>query len=652
MQAPRFWYPKRKGSLPFEARLLWPLGALYNAGARLRSIVSKTERAPLPVICVGNLTVGGTGKTPAVIALAEMLIDMGRNPVILTRGYGGSEAGPLHVDLKSHEAASVGDEAMLLARAAPVIVSRNRAAGALLAAEKGADIILMDDGFQNPTIAKDYSLIVVDGRRFLGNGCVFPAGPLRENAYTGLGRADAILIMGGDPGLPLPPELEAFRGPKLRAGLEPQVHAALLKDIKVLAFAGIGTPEKFFRTVKSLGARVMAEVSFPDHHPYTERDIRNLKRRALELEADLVTTEKDVVRLPESAENIVAIPVKARFADLGAMKDLLASWTSGEGNDAFITRVSDEKRQASPQHYVEAAAFYALMGFFRLLGLDRASAVGGWLARTVGPRISPANRARRNLALAMPELSKEQREKVVVQMFDNLGRTFGEYAHLDKFRVTGEDPQIEVIGAEHIASAKAEGRGVIAISGHFANWELIPLAAYLNGISGAGVYRAPNNPFIDDWLVQQRIKNTFPSQIPKGSEGGRLIIKALRSGKDVAMLIDQKMNEGLAVPFFGHPAMTAPAAATLSIRYDMPIIPIRIERIKGARFRVHFDAPPNLTRTGDLNTDVYNLCVWHNEYLEKAIRKNPGQWLWLHQRWGKFKNGELQLPKRARNQAA
>ena len=652
MQAPDFWYPKRRGRVPFEARLLWPFAALYGAGGRLRQKFTRARAADIPVICVGNLSLGGTGKTPAAMALAELLIDMGRKPAILTRGYGGKERGPLIVDPKTHTAADVGDEPLLLARAAPVIVARDRPAGAAFAAERGADTILMDDGFQNPTLAKDYSFVVVDGRRFFGNGCTFPAGPMRENAYTGLARADAVLIMGGDAATPLPPELEAFRGPKLRAQLEPQVHAALLADIKVLAFAGIGAPEKFFRTVKSLGARMMGEVSFPDHHPYTERDVESLKRRALELEADLVTTEKDAVRLPPGTQNIAAIPVKATFDDAGAMQDLLTTWLSDEKEEPLIARVSDEKRKPSLQHYVEGALFFTAMAFFRLLGLERASALGGWLARAIGPRVSAANRARNNLKLAMPELSEDQRERVVKQMFENLGRLMGEYPHLDKFTATGPNAHIEVIGADIIERVKAEHGGVVVVSGHFANWELIPLAAHLNGINGAGVYRAPNNPFMDDWLVEQRIKHTFPSQIPKGPEGGRLIIKAARSGMDVAMLIDQKMNEGLAVPFFGHPAMTPPAAATLSIRYDMPIIPLRLERVSGTKFRLYVDEPPTLARTGDLNTDVQSLCVWLNEYLEMAIRKNPGQWLWLHQRWGKFKNGELELPKKLRNQAA
>ena len=652
MQSPKFWYPTKKGQTPFTARILWPLAALYDFGASVRRWASKPEHTPVPIICVGNLTVGGTGKTPVVIALAEQLQEMGRKPFVLSRGYGGALHGPVLVDPKNHRAHDVGDEPLLIARAAPVVVCKDRRMGARFAAREGADIILMDDGFQNPTLHKDHSLVVIDGRRLLGNGRVFPAGPLRENIQAGLARADALLIMGGDPSLALPPELEAFSGPKLRADLKPQVHAELLRGIKVLAFAGIGSPDKFFRTVKSLGARVMGVVSFPDRHPYTEKDLKSLKKRARDLEADLVTTEKDAVRLPASAENVATIPVRTEFANNAAVKALLSEWTTSEPDDTLMVRVNEEKRQIKFQHYLEAGLFFAVMGLFRVLGLKHGSALGGWIARTIGPRVKPADRARHNLSLAMPDLSKEQQEEIILAMFDNLGRTLAEYAHFDKFTTKGSGAQIEVVGEEIFTSMRAEAKGGILISGHFANWELMPLALRERGGKGAEIYRAPNNPLIDDWLIKQRATHIFPVQIPKGAEGGRSLLKVIRGGDFVAMLVDQKMNDGIPVPFFGKEAMTPPAAAALSLRYKVPILPIRMERVEGTKFRVILSEPPNLPPTGDMNVDIYNLTVWLNEYLESAIRENPSQWLWLHQRWGKFKNGELQLPKKLREKAA
>lgn len=315
-------------------------------------------------------------------------------------------------------------------------------------------------------------------------------------------------------------------------------------------------------------------------------------------------------------------------------------------------RVSEEKRQPKPLHYIEAGLFFAVIGFFRLLGLKWASNFGGFMARNIGPRISPANRARRNLALTMPELSPEEVEKIIYEMFDNLGRTAAEYAHLAKFSKADLGEYVEVVGEEIIHSVRAEGKGAILVSGHFANWELMPLALRKYGGKGAEIYRAPNNPFIDDWLIKQRATNIFPVQIPKGAEGGRALLKVVRSGQDMAMLVDQKMNDGIPVPFFGLEAMTPPAAAALSLRYKVPIIPVRMERVKGTKFRLIVSPPPSLPSTGDMNMDTYNLCVWLNEFLEKAIRERPSQWLWLHQRWGKFKNGELEKRKSKQDEAA
>ncbi len=646
MQPPEFWYPHKRGQTPALARMLAPVAALYGFGAQARHRLTQSQHVSVPVICVGNLTVGGAGKTPVVIALAEVLSKMGRKPFILTRGFGGALPGPVRVDAETHSAAEVGDEPLLLARAAPVIVCRDRPVGARYAVAEGADIILMDDGFQNPTLHKDYSLVVVDGRRFVGNGRVFPAGPLRESVKSGLARADAMIIMGGDPARPLPPEIDGFSGLSLRANLVPQIDQSLIKDKKVLAFAGIGAPARFFQTVRSLGARIVGEVSYPDHYPYTTKDIRILKKRAFELEADLVTTEKDAVRLPPAGQKILTVPVKAEFANKLALKELLENWTEIPAPmETVEIRVNAEKRKAKLQHYPEAAVFFAVIALFRALGLERASAFGGWLTRTIGPRIKASDRARRNLALVMPELSSDEVEDIVYKMWDNLGRTAGEYAHLDKFTAAGTNAHIELVGEEIFNSVRAEGKGAIMVSGHFANWELMPLALRERGGRGAEIYRAPNNPFIDNWLIRQRSTHIFPVQIPKGAEGGRPLLKVIRAGQDVAMLVDQKMNDGIPVPFFGLEAMTPPAAAALSLRYKVPIIPARMERLKGTKFRLIVHEPPVLASTGDMNMDIYNLSVWLNEFLEKAIRERPEQWLWLHQRWGKFKNGKLETRK-------
>lgn len=653
MQPPDFWYPSRRRRTSLTAQLLWPFAALYDYGSLLRRRLTSAKRVSVPVVCIGNLTVGGTGKTPVVAALAQRLIDEERKPFVLTRGYGGRLPGPVRVDPTIHTAADVGDEPLLLAQSAPVIMCGDRPLGARFAIEEGADIILMDDGFQNPTLFKDLSIVVADGRRFFGNGRVFPAGPLRENVAAGLARADAMIVMGGEASDALPLAVGDYPHAVLRAHLAPLVEAGALEGRKLIAFAGIGSPEKFFRTVRSLGARIVAEVLYPDHHAYGPRDLAKLKKMAKEVDAELITTEKDQMRLPKDTGGILTLPVEARFEnrhDLTALVQRILALKTTQTETTEI-RVDESKRVKKPGHYIEAAGFFAVMGLFRVLGLKAASDFGGWVGRTFGPRVPTSNRARLNLKIAFPDMDDAEVERIVRAMFDNLGRTLAEYAHIPKIAEAPE-AYIEVSGREHVDSARAEGKGVMFVSGHFANWELMPLALKQAGGRGAEVYRAPNNPIIDDWLIKLRARYIFPVQVPKGSEGGRALLKVVRAGEEVAMLIDQKMNDGIPVPFFGRDAMTAPAAAALSIRYKMPIITARMERLSGTKFKLTAFAPPNLPTTGDLNMDTYNLCVWLNEFLEDAIKAKPEQWLWLHQRWGKFKDGKLEERKPKNSEAA
>jgi tetraacyldisaccharide 4'-kinase len=266
----------------------------------------------VPVICIGNLTAGGSGKTPVAIAIAQMLIARGRTVFFLTRGYGGKAKGPLCVT-GDENAAHVGDEALLLARTAPVIVAADRAAGAKRARREGADVIVMDDGHQNFSLHKNLSLVVVDGQAGFGNRRMIPAGPLREPVAQGLARADAVIVMGdGDPGL------EGFAGRLLRAHLA--VDAAPLAGQPVFAFAGIGRPQKFFDSLATAGVQLMGARAFADHHPYSAAEIAALKATGL----PLVTTEKDWVRLsPAQRAGIAAVPATARFDDPASLAGLL-----------------------------------------------------------------------------------------------------------------------------------------------------------------------------------------------------------------------------------------------------------------------------------------------------------------------------------------
>lgn len=307
MRAPEFW--KSRGPL---ALMLAPLGCLYGLSVAKKAKAAAPLRSAAKIICVGNLTAGGSGKTPVALAIAEALKARGKTVFFLTRGYGGSETGPLVV--KHHSAEAVGDEALLLARTAPTVVAADRAAGAKLAVAEGAEVIVMDDGHQNFTLAKDLSLVVVDGAAGFGNGFMIPAGPLREPVAQGLARADAVIVMGdGDP------DLDGFGKPVLRARLEPQGDVA---GKKIFAFAGIGRPEKFVTTLQSCGGQVTGAQFFADHHPYTQSDIAALKSWAGD--AELITTEKDLVRLtPEMAAGIGALKVRATFDQTQALARLL-----------------------------------------------------------------------------------------------------------------------------------------------------------------------------------------------------------------------------------------------------------------------------------------------------------------------------------------
>ena len=281
------------------ASALSPLGAIYGRMAERKMSGVAPYRSRLPVICIGNFTAGGGGKTPTAIAVAKVLKEAGERPSFLTRGYGGKTQGPVLV-AKGQSAAEVGDETLLLAAHAPAVVSADRAAGARLIEGTDATVIVMDDGFQNPQLAKDFSLIVVDAATGLGNGLVMPAGPLRAPLDKQMPRADALLLIGdGGKTAPLAKSFEAANKPVLKARMAPRGDARWLGILPVIGFAGIANPKKFYATLSQNGARLTGTRSFPDHHPYSERQAMRLLRWAREWNAMLVTTEKDWVRLPD-----------------------------------------------------------------------------------------------------------------------------------------------------------------------------------------------------------------------------------------------------------------------------------------------------------------------------------------------------------------
>jgi tetraacyldisaccharide 4'-kinase len=324
MRAPAFWWSPTPTPL---ARLLRPASLLYGAVAA-RRLGRDGSRASVPVMCIGNFTVGGAGKTPSALAVARILKDLGERPAFLSRGYGGRLAGPVRVG-PEHVAADVGDEPLLLARDAPVIVSRARPAGAELAAAGGASVIVMDDGLQNASLLKDLAVAAVDGATGFGNRLPMPAGPLRAPLGAQWPKADAVLVIGeGSAGESAAQEAAGLGKPVLRGRLEPDpAAAARLAGRRVLAFAGIGRPAKFFETLKTCGAIVEVERAFPDHHPFGADDLTALRRAAGSRGLALVTTEKDAARIgaPDLADAILTLPVRLRFDNQAALRALLVA---------------------------------------------------------------------------------------------------------------------------------------------------------------------------------------------------------------------------------------------------------------------------------------------------------------------------------------
>jgi tetraacyldisaccharide 4'-kinase len=321
MRAPEFWSTQSGPMAGMLAGLLAPLGTAWDVAGRLHRALVRPYRAPVAVICVGNLVAGGSGKTPVVLSLAGTLAAMGRAVHVVTRGYGGRIAGPVRVDPARHNAAAVGDEPLLIASRVPCWIARDRAAGVRAAVAAGADAILMDDGFQNPCVEKDLALVVVDTDYGFGNRRVIPAGPLRESVAAGLARADAIVLLGDGAE---PAGLHEAGRPIFRAELVP-VRGENLAGTAVVGFAGIGRPEKFIASLRKVGAQVVAAHPFPDHHRFAASEIAGLRQEAERAGARLVTTAKDWVRLsPGMRERTLVLEVEIDWRDAAAVARLVS----------------------------------------------------------------------------------------------------------------------------------------------------------------------------------------------------------------------------------------------------------------------------------------------------------------------------------------
>lgn len=305
-----------------------------------------------------------------------------------------------------------------------------------------------------------------------------------------------------------------------------------------------------------------------------------------------------------------------------------------------MTADASEKRsdRRSPMlrrmnYALQSAVFRALLAALRLLPIETASAVGGWFFRLVGPLLSADKVARTNLARAMPELGQRDVDRIVREVWDNLGRGAAEYAHLHRID-TREGDRVELLGEEHLIAARDSKAPFIIFSAHMANWEMASLVAAQRGCKLANIYRPASNPGMDRLI--QKVRAGFTAELlPKGRAGARGVLKVMNEGRPLGLLIDQKFNEGAPIPFFGRPAMTATAPAELALRYRCRVLPVRLERLPRARFRVTINPPMELPDSGDRDADVTSLLTAMNAKVEDWVRARPGQWFWVHRRWPK-----------------
>ncbi|MFC4271005.1 lauroyl acyltransferase [Sneathiella chungangensis] len=286
--------------------------------------------------------------------------------------------------------------------------------------------------------------------------------------------------------------------------------------------------------------------------------------------------------------------------------------------------------KVSLRYRLEWIAVRAAVGLFRLLGRARAAAFAGWLARKIGPRLGVHRLARENMRMALPHLTATQVEETLARMWDNLGRNVGEIPF--NREILSDTDTVEIVGGEYLDEYLESGKAAFFVTAHYGPWELVALVGRRLGARATGIYRAANNPLVEEYFQEMRADPNYRF-VPKGNEGARTIVKAARSGGAIVLLNDQKLNSGIAVPFFGREAMTAPAVAEIACKMDVPVYPMRAERLDGGRRRLTIYPALDIPATGDRPTDVYAMLKAINEVFERWITERPDHWFWVHNRW-------------------
>ena len=616
------------------------LSLVYGRVARLRR--SWYEQRPharrrldRPVISVGNLVVGGSGKTPVVAAIVRMLIEMGERPAVLSRGYARRKKADGVVVVSDGERVlepveRSGDEPQMLARAlpgTPVLVSPDRyLAGRLAESRFGCTVHILDDGFQHLQLARTIDVLLISPGDLAER--VLPSGRLRERLDAARG-ADAVLVFGTEDDVARVSSAvnvpTAFRVEKRYGPLRPlgEGEAPAPAGARVLAVAGIARPERFFRALREQGWNVVAELAFPDHHWYTTKDLASINNAAQEVHARIVvTTEKDAVRVGEQAW-WAALPMEVAIEPA----DTFRSWLRG------VASPLRGYGETSVRFGLELALTRFVAGVVRLLPMTAVRACGGALGRAVYFVDGFHRRiALTNLAQAFPTRSSSEQRAVARAMFAHFGRLLLELIKFGALSDAQMLARIDSDGEERVQQAYQHGRGVLFFTGHFGYWEMQAIAQPLRARPVSVLARPLDNPHLHHMLEQIRTRTGNSVIYRQGAI--RKVMRELAANRGVALLIDQHLHsaDAVYVDFFNRPAATTSALAALALRTGAPVIPVFALPLPGGRYRFVYErpVPPPREDSPDAVREFTQRCT---DVLEMYVRRDPSLWLWMHRRW-------------------